>query len=271
MPLSSTPESRMVPGRVVLLSALCVSVMGLPTPSSKRNILFLMCDSMDGRVLDPTSDVSKRVRMPNLRRLAESGTNFVRTYAESPQCVPSRASMFTGRRTHEIQAWSNEIGVALGIPCTLPLPLLTLGLDAVPSSQEPDPVCLGYYGDRLCREWGAKANVTATLLDSMRGLGYQMNLYGKVDVGAGILNDPQEGNSTCNGFHSGPSLSICTRSADIRRFYVHAHSKSLIHCHRPTKDLPLKITNDQDNHVQEMLRLTGSAVLFRYIPRIGKW
>lgn len=44
-----------------------------------------------------------------------------------------------------------------------------------------------------------------------------MNLYGKVDVGAGILQDSAEGNSTCNGFHSGPALGICTRSADIRK------------------------------------------------------
>jgi hypothetical protein len=47
-----------------------------PNPN-KKNILFLMCDSMDGRVLDPTSPVSSRVAMPNLRELASQGTNFV--------------------------------------------------------------------------------------------------------------------------------------------------------------------------------------------------
>merc|ERR1719204_1482988 len=49
--------------------------------------------------------------MPNLRAIAQKGTNFVRTYANSPQCVPSRASMFAGRHTHNIQAWSNEKGL----------------------------------------------------------------------------------------------------------------------------------------------------------------
>ena len=34
------------------------------------NVLFLMCDSMDGRVLDPTGPLYERLEMPNLRRLA---------------------------------------------------------------------------------------------------------------------------------------------------------------------------------------------------------
>ena len=56
-----------------------------PPDPSKPNILFLMCDSMDGRVLDPTSPVYKRLEMPNLRALAARGVNFVNTYAASPQ------------------------------------------------------------------------------------------------------------------------------------------------------------------------------------------
>lgn len=68
---------------VAALLLTVAAVSGLPA-QSKKNILFLMCDSMDGRVLDPTSPVWGRVAMPNLRALATSGTNFVRTYAESP-------------------------------------------------------------------------------------------------------------------------------------------------------------------------------------------
>merc|ERR1711998_172264 len=98
---------------LLLLTVAAVSSFPTKSPSKKHNILFLMCDSMDGRVLDPTSPLWDRVEMPHLRALAASGTNFVRTYAESPQCVPSRASMFTGRYTHEIKAWSNEVGVAM--------------------------------------------------------------------------------------------------------------------------------------------------------------
>lgn len=200
-----------------LIATACLLISGQALPaSSKRNILFLMADSMDGRVLDPTSPVSQRLQMPNLRNLANEGVNFLKTYAESPQCVPSRASMFTGRYTSDIKAWSNEVGVAMA-----------------PSGQV-DQACKLYYGEAQCSNWGAQANVTSTLPDAMKSLGYEMNLYGKVDVGAGILDDPKQGNATVNGFHSGPTLNICTRTADIRK---------------PTKPVPLKMTNDMNNNV----------------------
>ncbi|CAE7228634.1 unnamed protein product [Symbiodinium necroappetens] len=49
----------------------------------------------------------------------KQGTNFVRSYANSPQCVPSRSSMCTGRRTDQIEARSNEKGLAASEDGTL--------------------------------------------------------------------------------------------------------------------------------------------------------
>jgi arylsulfatase A-like enzyme len=40
---------------------------------------------------------SKAVHTPNLERLAAEGMRFVRGYAPSPRCTPSRAAMLTGR------------------------------------------------------------------------------------------------------------------------------------------------------------------------------
>lgn len=54
-----------------------------------------------------------------------------------------------------------------------------------------------------------------------------MSLFGKVDVGANILDYFPDANA--NGFHSGPGADILARSADIRK---------------PTKPLPQDITND---------------------------
>ena len=51
--------------------------------------------------------------------------------------------MFTGRYTHEIGAWSNEMGVTM-----------------VPKTNEVDKTCKGFYGEKTCRQWGKAANVT---------------------------------------------------------------------------------------------------------------
>lgn len=194
--------------------------------SLRPNIIFLMCDSMDGRVLDPTSPVYSRLEMPNLRKLAVRGVNFINTYAASPQCVPSRTTMFTGRRIDQTKTYNNGQGIA-GVPGA--------GNGALDSN------CVKDYGVETCDEWRSEQNITATLLDTMRSLQYEPHLYGKVDVGAGILQDSDETNATQDGFHGGPlnigsSLSILTRTADIRK---------------PTKPDPIQITNDKDNNVHE--------------------
>lgn len=88
------------------VSAFClVLAEGVEFGDRKRpNIVFLMADSMDGRVVDSGTPQSASVELPFLRDFfAEKGTSFVRTYSNSPQCVPSRASMCTGRRTDQMK------------------------------------------------------------------------------------------------------------------------------------------------------------------------
>lgn len=41
--------------------------------------------------------------------MAATGVNFVNNYCPSPQCVPSRAAMFSGRFPHKTKAWSNGV------------------------------------------------------------------------------------------------------------------------------------------------------------------
>ena len=138
-----------MPAAATLLLALaCVTL------ADGKNILFLMSDSMDGRVLDPTSPVHAFLDMPHLRSLATSGTNFIRTYAASPQCVPSRTSMFAGRHTHHIKAWSNGQGLA-----------------AAPTTGALDSICVSRYSKETCSDWAKEQDVKATLLDALREAG----------------------------------------------------------------------------------------------------
>ena len=60
------------------------------------NILFLMTDQMQGRVLEP----DHVCRTPNLDRLAQRGVRIRNAYTPNPVCSPARASLMTGLLPH---------------------------------------------------------------------------------------------------------------------------------------------------------------------------
>lgn len=70
-----------------------------------KNLLYLFSDEhnrdMSGCYGHPV------VQTPNLDQLAEQGVRFTNAYCNSPICVPSRASLATGRYVHQIGAWDN--------------------------------------------------------------------------------------------------------------------------------------------------------------------
>ena len=80
----------------------------------KLNIVVIECDSMDGRVMGCMSHPAAHT--PNLDRLAERGTLLRNTYCNSPLCVPSRASMWSGLYTHHCQGWNNYKGLSENAP-----------------------------------------------------------------------------------------------------------------------------------------------------------
>merc|ERR1719293_266688 len=100
---------------------------------------------MDGRVLDPASPISSQLAMPYMWSLAAQGVNFVNTYSNNPQCVPSRTSMFTGRYTHQIESWSNMKPLAA-----------TPGSGTASGVWELDQTCVDDFDEILCRKWAAE-------------------------------------------------------------------------------------------------------------------
>ena len=63
---------------------------------SSPNILFLMTDQMQGRVLEPDNPC----QTPYLDRLAARGVRFGRAYTPNAVCSPARASLMTGLLPH---------------------------------------------------------------------------------------------------------------------------------------------------------------------------
>jgi len=69
------------------------------------NVLFILSDEHTRRVLGCYGNSA--VRTPHLDALAARGTRFASAYCQTPICVPSRASLATGRYAHAIDSWDN--------------------------------------------------------------------------------------------------------------------------------------------------------------------
>lgn len=81
---------------ILLVCISCTSQSSDPAPTERRgppNVLIVVTD--DQR-LDGTIAVLPEVR----RRIGAAGVTFTRSFATTPLCCPSRASIFTGRYAH---------------------------------------------------------------------------------------------------------------------------------------------------------------------------
>ena len=79
---------------------------------NQKSILFIECDSMDGRIMGCQGHPAAHT--PNMDALAKRGVHFAHTYCNSPQCCPSRASRWSGKHNHVIEAWNNYKGLEEG-------------------------------------------------------------------------------------------------------------------------------------------------------------
>lgn len=71
------------------------------------NLLFIVSDNHNRQVTGCYGHAI--VRTPTLDKLAANGTIFPASYAASALCVPSRASLATGKYVHQNRCWDNAI------------------------------------------------------------------------------------------------------------------------------------------------------------------
>src|SRR5690606_5518683 len=76
-----------------------------------KNIVFIQCDSMDGRVMGCMNHPAMAAATPNMDGLASQGVLFRNAYCNNPICCPSRASMWSGQYTHHCEGWNNYKGL----------------------------------------------------------------------------------------------------------------------------------------------------------------
>jgi choline-sulfatase len=81
---------------------------------AQPNILLIMADQLTAFALP--SYGHPVVRAPHITALAEQGVLFETAYCNSPLCVPSRASMMTGRLPSRIGVYDNASEFPAGLP-----------------------------------------------------------------------------------------------------------------------------------------------------------
>ena len=80
-------------------------------PSSKPNILFIICDDLNDSV--EGFGGHPQTRTPNIDRLARQGVRFINANCNAPLCSPSRPSMLTGLYPHTTRYFGNP-GESIG-------------------------------------------------------------------------------------------------------------------------------------------------------------
>ncbi|MSU25162.1 MAG: hypothetical protein EXS32_15250 [Opitutus sp.] len=85
---------------LTLWASLLISGVNLPAAEISRppNVLFIMTDQQRWDCLGANGNAL--IQTPHLDRLAARSANFAHAYVQSPVCVPSRVSFFTGRYAH---------------------------------------------------------------------------------------------------------------------------------------------------------------------------
>ncbi len=95
-----------------------------PKTNTPPNILLIISDQLTPFMTTPYG--SQIAKTPNLARLANTGTVFENAYCNSPLCVPSRNSMWSGQLPSAIAAYDNGSELPAHYP-TIPYVLRSAG------------------------------------------------------------------------------------------------------------------------------------------------
>src|SRR5437879_13743789 len=96
-----------MPRFLMLLFASFASFCSFATAANRPNVLFIFSDDQNPRTVGCYPGSWPWVRTPNIDALAKSGVRFHGAYLGA-WCMPSRASMLTGRHPHGIRSMRSE-------------------------------------------------------------------------------------------------------------------------------------------------------------------
>src|SRR6056297_1151736 len=83
---------------------------------SRPNVVLIMVESWDGRVIGKWGDPALKNATPNLDRFADNGVIFKNSYTSHPICCPARANLWSGQYTFNCKSWNNHKGLSPEAP-----------------------------------------------------------------------------------------------------------------------------------------------------------
>ena len=144
----------------------CKGALQQPTSSvrgGRPNIVFILADDLGYGDLGCYGQ--KKIRTPNIDKLASGGMRFIQHYSGSPVCAPSRCALMTGKHTGHMQIRDNkQVGGDEGWE----------------------------LGSTIGGQWPLEAD-TVTLPKILKDAGYTTGAFGKWGLGrAGSSGDPDK-------------------------------------------------------------------------------
>ncbi|MDO8545277.1 MAG: sulfatase-like hydrolase/transferase, partial [Opitutaceae bacterium] len=92
---------------IFIAIAVAVSAVAHGATGTDYNVLVLMTDEHNPRIMGCAGD--PLVKTPTLDALAASGVRFTAAYCQNPVCVPSRASLVSGRMPSNMEVFGNNV------------------------------------------------------------------------------------------------------------------------------------------------------------------
>ncbi len=92
-----------------LLAAVGLGLLGTPARSATPrppNIIFIMADDLGYGDIGPFGQ--RRIRTPNIDRMAREGTKFTNYYPGAAVCAPTRSCLMTGKHTGHTRVRNNH-------------------------------------------------------------------------------------------------------------------------------------------------------------------
>ncbi len=88
------------------LSPLCVRASAAASAKRRPNVVYILADDLG--YADVGCYGQKKIRTPNIDRLAAEGMRFTQHYSGNPVCAPSRCTLMTGYHTGHAQVRNNK-------------------------------------------------------------------------------------------------------------------------------------------------------------------